>query len=472
MKCYLIFFVLFLQSFLLAADYSIYGLDGRKIGNENCLMKTDCISSARSGHSKALVLVRDEQKNEAKKGLQLTESDKVIGVSLVDSVSWIELEKNIVVSLCVDNASDGTWLLSDFINIAQNDSCVQFNSGKFVKSSQVQYVSKSGKKQIVNVLVGMKRIDLSKSLHEIGFYGKEYSLKKTIIYADKNENLKNRIYPDPVRDTSIKKILAVDQYLVTNCEIIQSLWDSIPAYSRAKDKIPLEYHNYWIEKKKNTIKNGKCDVHDSAAIRVYLYNALIYANARSVRDGFKPVYKLNKINLKNHLPKLHKDGSFDVATTSFFETYSNSDDRWVHVEVDESADGYRLPYYNEWMALAKAGKKQMTYIWGNSENVALASEYAWFGEGIEISKKYSVYDQESRPVGMKKPNGYGLYDMMGLVCENVMLPGKSIFGNEIASCKGGFLYDSLQNLNFGAHQNNYLGYNKYQGLRLVRVLKQ
>ena len=42
-------------------------------------------------------------------------------------------------------------------------------------------------------------------------------------------------------------------------------------------------------------------------------------------------------------------------------------------------------------------------------------------------------------------------------------------GNEITSCKGGFLYDSLQALNFGAHANNYVGgYGKYQGLRLVR----
>lgn len=54
----------------------------------------------------------------------------------------------------------------------------------------------------------------------------------------------------------------------------------------------------------------------------------------------------------------------------------------------------------------------------------------------------------------------------GLVCENVMLPGKSIFGNEITSCKGGFLYDSLQSLNFGAHMDNSNGgFGGYQGLR-------
>ena len=473
MKKNIVISIFLLPIVLLAADYSIFGLDGKKIGNEDCLEKTECVSSARSKYSKAIVIVGDSQKSFSSKTLsRSTQNDDSFKISLRDSISWVEVEKNTMVSLCVDDANGGRWFIYDLSYSSPNDSCVLFDSGKFVKSSQIRYVSKTGKKQIVNILVGMRRIDLSKSMHEIGFYGKEYSLKKNVIYTDERKNMNNREYPDPVRDTSIKEILAVDKYLVTNCEIIYGLWDSIPSYSRAKDKIPLEYHNYWIGKKKNMQKNGICDTHDSAAVRVYLYDALVYANARSIRDGLKPVYKLKKIKQKKYLPKLYKDGSFDVATTSFFETYENSDEGWIRVEIDNNADGYRLPYYNEWMTLAKAGNKKSKYIWGNSENSTLASEYAWFGEGVMISEKYGVYDQESRPVGMKKPNDYGLYDMMGLVCENVMLPGKSIFGNEITSCKGGFLYDSLQALNFGAHANNYVGgYGKYQGLRLVRLLK-
>lgn len=73
---------------------------------------------------------------------------------------------------------------------------------------------------------------------------------------------------------------------------------------------------------------------------------------------------------------------------------------------------------------------------------------------------------------MLKPNSYGLYDIAGIVCENVTLPGKSIFNEEITTCKGGFLTDSLQDLNFGAHEdNNYTGYGGFQGLRLVRKIK-
>lgn len=459
---------------VLASEYTVFGLDGKKVGNEDCVEKLDCVSSARSKYSKAIVIVDDSQKSFSSKTLsQSTQNDESFNISLRDSISWVEVDKNTMVSLCVDDTNGGHWSISDFSYRVQNDSCVQFESGKFVKSAQVRYVSKTGKKQMVNVLVGMRRIDLSKSRHEMGYYGREYSLKKRVIYAnDEKKNFENRIYPDPVRDTTINEVLSVDKFLVTNCEIVQTLWDSIPMYSQAKEKNTLKYHNYWIEKKKNALKNGKCDAHDSAAIRIYLYDALIYANVRSVRDGFKPVYEFEKVDQKNHFPTLYKDGSFDVYTASFFEKYDDPHKMWLRVKVNKSADGYRLPYYNEWMALAKAGNKKSKYIWGNSEDSVLASEYAWFGEGVAISKKYGIYDQESRPVGMKKPNGFGLYDMMGLVCENVMLPGMSIFGNEITSCKGGFLYDSLQALNFGAHANNYVGgYGKYQGLRLVRTLK-
>src|SRR5690554_2235242 len=104
-------------------------------------------------------------------------------------------------------------------------------------------------------------------------------------YIDPKMEFENGIYPDPVRISSMDVDLAVDKYKVTNCEIVQNLWDSILMNSRSQERVSLKYHNYWIEKKKNTIKNGSCDALDSAAIKVYLYTALVYANIRSIRDG-------------------------------------------------------------------------------------------------------------------------------------------------------------------------------------------
>ena len=465
-------FIFFLSTLsICAAEFIVFSLDGKNIGTVQCV-ENNC-SSALSKYSKAVILV-DKNTNVSSwsKGISITSEDTIFVSLQQNSVSWIELEKNSIVSLCIEDSVDGVWKVSGLASRLQSDACIQIDAGKLVKSANVQYLAKSGMKNTFNILVGMKKIDLSSQPHELGFYGSEFSLKEMTFYMNPKMEFENRIYPDPVRISSMDVDLAVDKYKVTNCEIVQTLWDSIPMNSRSQERVSLKYHNYWIEKKKNTIKNGSCDAHDSAAIKVYLYTALVYANARSIRDGFEPVYSFKKINKKNHFPNLYTDGSFDVYTTSFFEKYDDGDEGWIHVQVNKNANGYRLPYYDEWMALAKAGKTGRRYVWGNSESEEVASQYAWFGEGIAISEKYGVYRQESKPVGMKKPNDYGLYDMAGLICENVMLPGKSIFSHEITTCKGGFLYDSLINLNFGAHKDNFKsGYGGYQGLRLVREIK-
>ena len=123
---------------------------------------------------------------------------------------------------------------------------------------------------------------------------------------------------------------------------------------------------------------------------------------------------------------------FDIRKDFFGYSYN------IHVSVDKFADGYRLPYYNEWMALARGGSVNYRYIWGDKKDSIVASQYAWFGirEPEDKYLKLKANDpmnrsflknscgkwlQKSRPVGMLKPNSYGLYDMVGLVCENVMM---------------------------------------------------
>ena len=69
---------------------------------------------------------------------------------------------------------------------------------------------------------------------------------------------------------------------------------------------------------------------------------------------------------------------------------------------------YRLPSEAEWEYAARAGTTTI-YSFGDNEAAAF-SLYAWYQRD---------FDGKTHPVGEKKPNGFGLYDMHGNVWERV-----------------------------------------------------
>lgn len=384
---------------------------------------------------------------------------------------WFEMEKNTDYFLCIEGYRGGIWKTKDFSYQKSPDSCIQVNSGNYVKSGKIQYATKMGNGYTFHILVGMKYIDLRGKEHLLGEKDNSRLVVPLVSFP-------GRIYYDSLRYEEMDEVLAVDKYKVTECEFVQTLWDSIPSQLGRE---PYEFHPYrdnelfWINKKKSMLKGGFCDAHDSAAIRIYPYHGFLYANLRSLRDNLKPVYRFETCD-DDYCPNktyFKKVGGFEELAPSF----DGKSGRAVLVHIDVDADGYRLPTQDEWMALARAGNHWSIDPFDSDSS--LAAQYAWFGvvepdDPFEQGWYTSCGErlQKSRPVGMLKPNDFGLYDMFGLVCENIRAQ-RSLGWKSAIYCKGGFLTDSLKALRFGSycHNKHGMALKVFQGLRLVRKIK-
>ena len=101
-------------------------------------------------------------------------------------------------------------------------------------------------------------------------------------------------------------------------------------------------------------------------------------------------------------------------------------------EVKASGKTYRLPTADEWEFACRAGATgdYCRLADGTEISKATLGDVAWYGEGWETGATH--------PVGQKKPNAFGLYDMHGNVSEWT----STADGNNRVSCGGSWRYSA------------------------------
>jgi formylglycine-generating enzyme required for sulfatase activity len=120
------------------------------------------------------------------------------------------------------------------------------------------------------------------------------------------------------------------------------------------------------------------------------YDALVFCNRLSIREGLHPVYRING--------NVNPD---TWGTPPLVETPA-----WDAAEMVHGANGYRLPTEAEWEYAAKGGEDSSgNYRYAGSNN---AETVAWYYDNSE----FKIHE-----IGKKPPNELGLHDMSGNVME-------------------------------------------------------
>ena len=136
------------------------------------------------------------------------------------------------------------------------------------------------------------------------------------------------------------------------------------------------------------------------------YDAIEYCNERSLKEGLKPYYNIDKDRKDPNNQPDPKFGDLD-------------DIKWT-VTINAGANGYRLPTEAEWEYAAGGGQLSNSYTYSGSDDVNQVAWY-WRNAGdINLVGFWSwpmIQQNHDGPkaVGQKKPNELGLYDMSGNV---------------------------------------------------------
>jgi len=178
------------------------------------------------------------------------------------------------------------------------------------------------------------------------------------------------------KDNSVMVLIPAGEFLMGSPEIIEGYEDEYPRH-----KVFLDA--YYIDK----------------------YEVTNEQFAKFLNEWGKDTDENKKKMFNEHGWGIKKVGSrFDIGTKGY-ENYPVVNVTWYGANQYAKWAGKRLPTEAEWEKACRAGSNTK-YCYGDEENKL--NEYAWYPANS---------GSKTHPVGEKKPNQWGLYDMHGNVWE-------------------------------------------------------
>lgn len=385
MRIFTCFAVLFLAlNEIVALEYHVvFDAKGRLVGKTEGSAKTGYENFGKGAYFVLRKGTADKKSPEYKRSVPALESGRT---------RWYEAGKNEHVKICPsDSSSRGIWLAKIQAEV-DSSNCLCVFTDQFVRSVSALYIPDTSRRDIADtswILIGQKIAPISEGTHRF-FEGKEAPLRKM-------QNPESGY-----RDINFSYDLIVDamEFRVGDAEWLIGSAETDSLIGKDLD---------FIDERK-LFNRSSLSMETSEIYRL--------ANARSARDGLDSVYRL--------LPK-------EVWEKSGLPFLDISERRNLVLVLDTSANGYRVPFFEEWAALQRAGGSG-DFFWGN--------DYSLSGEVVKYEQLFKdTASAFCRPSGQKAPNPYGLYDVYGNALEYVLKRSFSGRYYHMIECQSDLKYD-------------------------------
>ena len=182
--------------------------------------------------------------------------------------------------------------------------------------------------------------------------------------------------------------VTVQGFFMDRFEVTKALWDEVRNWALL--------HGY-------EIAEGSAPATNHPVSEITWYDAVKWCNARSEKEGLKPVY--------------YTDESHQTVYRTGWIDLKNED-------VDWEAEGYRLPTEAEWERAVRGGQEGNHFPWpspGDDWRTQIQEDQANFwnsGDPFDNgTTPVGFYNGHQSVHGKDMANEYGLYDMAGNVLE-------------------------------------------------------
>ena len=129
--------------------------------------------------------------------------------------------------------------------------------------------------------------------------------------------------------------------------------------------------------------------------------------------GRRPVESVTWMDAVHYCNKLSQEDGLTVV-------YTIDGDTPEQVKRNPNANGYRLPTEAEWIWISTAASGANNRNFALKNPVAIVGNFAWYRDNAMLNMVWEAFvnpEYGTKPVGGKKPNEGGIYDMSGNVWE-------------------------------------------------------